>query len=220
MTIRWGYRYVWAGAEGSAVGPYYVPCESREEAEKALRKFSSEAVGQWDTALVWRTAAVPAGPWQEGDVVPSWGDRPLSTGEAAALNKEAVLSDGDDPSPQLIAGLLLLVLDAPGIPAEVIATWTPAEREQAVKWVSAEHLSASDNDDVERVPQPGFVTRAAEICANPVIAQLAVEAWLRHREEIALSADATSSWAASVAAARAQSAIAGLLVLLKDKAPS
>lgn len=26
-------------------------------------------------------------PWKEGDVIPSWGDRPLSAGEAADLNR-------------------------------------------------------------------------------------------------------------------------------------
>jgi hypothetical protein len=35
-----------------------------------------------------RTTAMTRRPWQEGDVIPSWGDRPLSAGEAESLNEE------------------------------------------------------------------------------------------------------------------------------------
>lgn len=39
----------------------------------------------------------------------------------------------------------------------VIANWTDRQREEAFEWACREHLSASDNDDVERLPCPADV---------------------------------------------------------------
>ena len=116
--------------------------------------------------------------------------------------------------PEVLADILSLVAGVM-IPAEVIATWTTAERKDACEWAAAEHLHASDNDDVQRVPQPLFVHRAAEVCGNPAMAQIAVESWLTCKEMVrspGLLEDPAES-----AIAGAQMAITGLLVLLKGQ---
>jgi hypothetical protein len=121
-----------------------------------------------------------------------------SAGEAESETRPEVLAD------------LLILAGGTVIPARVIATWTPQEREEAVAWAAAEHLSASDNP-VVRPPQPPFVLRAAEICASPALAQLAVEAWTAHREVLRYAAAAGEDGATE---RFAQDAVTGLLVLL------
>jgi hypothetical protein len=118
-----------------------------------------------------------------------------------------------ETSPEVLADILSLVTNVM-IPAGVIATWTVREREQAVKWAAAEHLSASDNDDVKRAPQPPFVARAAELAASPALAQLAVEAWTQYREQ----GEFSSGW--EDVYEMAQGAVTGLLVLLGGRQPS
>jgi hypothetical protein len=94
------------------------------------------------------------------------------------------------------------------IPAAVIATWTQAERDRALEWAAAERLSAPGSP-VTRVRQPDAVRRAADICASPVMAQLAVEEWTRHREALRYA------WgAADDTEQKAQAALTGLIVLL------
>lgn len=117
-----------------------------------------------------------------------------------------------ETSPEVLADILSLTTSVM-IPAGVIATWTRAERERAVEWAAAEHLEASDNDEVKRVPQPGFVKRATEIARSPVMAQLAVEAWTQYRER----GEFSSGWADVYNVA--QDAVTGLLVLLGDRQP-
>jgi len=120
--------------------------------------------------------------------------------------------------PEVLADILSLVAGVM-IPAEVIATWTTQEREQAAKWAAAEHLHASDND-VRRIPQPLFVARAADICASPAMAQIAVESWVMAKEKLessgaACAEDLLEDTEPLVQAA--QDAITGLLVLLKSQ---
>jgi hypothetical protein len=116
----------------------------------------------------------------------------------------------NDLHPQVTSDLLSLVMQ-PAIPAEVIATWTPREREEAARWASAGHLAASDNFRVKRLPQPGFVARAAEICGSPAKAQLAVEAWTQYRERGEFSAGWQDVYEV------AQDAVTGLLALLGSR---
>lgn len=52
---------------------------------------------------------------------------------------------------------LLLLCGGHGVTAEVIAGWSDEECQQAEDWAGREHLAASDNDDVERVPMPAHV---------------------------------------------------------------
>ena len=65
----------------------------------------------------------------------------------------------DQPcEPDVLADLLSLVMQ-PGPPAEVIATWTSAERIDVEAWAAREHLSASDNK-CERLSMPAVLVRA------------------------------------------------------------
>ena len=53
---------------------------------------------------------------------------------------------------------LLMLCGGHDVPREAVTGWTDQQCEQAEDWASREHLNASDNDDVERVPMPPHVT--------------------------------------------------------------
>jgi hypothetical protein len=121
---------------------------------------------------------------------------------------------------QVVSDLISLV-NGVMIPPGVIATWTPAEREEAARWASGEHLAASDNTGVRRTEQPGFVALATGITANPALAQLAVEGWAQHKQLLEEGGDFDDQDARELATAEAaQAAITGLLVLLESRAPA
>lgn len=184
--IEWGCKYRLKHSEVThRPGDWsYAPAENLEEAREDVRHF--EESGKFDAGLIWHTAAVLPGPWQ--DWVPP---QP---------------QDGEEITPQVLSDMLLLVSDTP-VPPEVIATWTADEREVAGQWAAAEHLHASDNP-VKRMPKPDFVQRAEEICASAAQAQLAIEAWQGRT--------ATDAWMMNPAAVArmAREAITGLIVLL------
>lgn len=50
-----------------------------------------------------------------------------------------------DPSPEYMAEL-----------ERIVGTWTDEQVEEAEKWAGAEHLGASDNPGVKRLPRPTF----------------------------------------------------------------
>jgi hypothetical protein len=121
-------------------------------------------------------------------------------------------TEENEMSPEALADILSLTTGVM-IPAVVIATWTQAERDDdALEWAAAEHLSASDNAGVRRVPQPPFVHRAAEVCASPAMAQVAVDSWITCKEIVRVPG--VTGDPAESAIAGAQMAITGLLVLL------
>jgi hypothetical protein len=153
---------------------------------------------RWEITLGYRTMAAEPGPFTEY--------RPAQEPRAV---------DDGEVTPEVLADIISLA-NGVMIPPEVVATWTPAERELALKWASAEHLHASDHHAVRRVPEPGFVTRAEELTSSPALAQLAVEAWVRAKEEL------EHGWAGEslVDVRAAQDAITGLLVLLRNRQPS
>jgi hypothetical protein len=195
-SIEWSYQYN---------GGLRRECQAatRSEAEEIVRDFEDDDSGKWaDVTLTWRTAAVPAGPWTE-----------YRAGDKAGGTLAG------DASPEVIADILGLA--ARVIPPEVIATWTPAERERAAGWASAENFSA-DGNLAQRVPEPPFLARAAEICASPTLAQLAVEAWtarLTHLEG-GEHPGAELHYEHGITMMTARDAITGLLVLLRDRQPS
>jgi hypothetical protein len=121
----------------------------------------------------------------------------------------------NETSPEVLADILSLATGVM-IPAAVVATWTSNERAEAVEWALAEHLHASGNQ-VKRLPQPDLAKRTVEICASPAMAQLAVENWVKAKEQIEQS---RASCAGELLedtgplVAAAQAAITGLLVLL------
>ena len=203
-AVEWGYRSRLKRLPGTS-----HPGRRRELASRS-RKEAEETVAElladdgWEAEVIWRTAAVEPGPWHSY--------RPSVTDvlEKASSARE----DGEALTPQVLSDLLSLTEGA-AVPPEVIATWTEREREQAAAWAVSEHLHASDHPDVARLVIPPFVARTAEICASPALAQLAVEAWTRHREAIAVHDDPEKPWADNVAAGKAQDAITALLVLLK-----
>lgn len=51
----------------------------------------------------------------------------------------------------------LMLVGGHDVPREAVDGWTDAEAEAAEEWAAREHLRASDNDDVERVPMPACV---------------------------------------------------------------
>lgn len=116
----------------------------------------------------------------------------------------------EQDGPEVVADILCLATGVM-IPAGVIATWTPREREAAAAWAAAEHLHASDNP-VRRLPQPGFVLDAALACASVASAQLAVEGWAHYLTGLEERQGDVSHDQAVRAARRA---IAGLVTLLE-----
>lgn len=52
---------------------------------------------------------------------------------------------------------LLYLCGGHSVPASAVAAWSDAECQAAEDWAMREHLHASDNDDVERVPMPACV---------------------------------------------------------------
>jgi hypothetical protein len=61
-----------------------------------------------------------------------------------------------DVPPQEVLDLLGLVVENPPSLA-TIATWKPEERDAVAMWAGREHLAASDNDDVPRLPRPAVL---------------------------------------------------------------
>lgn len=52
---------------------------------------------------------------------------------------------------------LLSLCGGHGVDESDVATWTDEQCRQAEEWASREHLSASDNDEVGRIPMPAHV---------------------------------------------------------------
>lgn len=120
--------------------------------------------------------------------------------------------DEQETTPEVLRDLIAVVTGVM-IPAPVIATWTPAERREAEEWAASEHLRASDNTGIRRRKYPRHVQEAVVLAANPGMAQLAVEAWMNHKEQFerALGISLSPHRETIVVA---QAAITGLLVLL------
>ena len=120
-------------------------------------------------------------------------------------------------TPQTLADIITLTGTV--IPAAVIATWTQREQDQALDWAAAEHLHASDNAGVKRVPEPPLVTEACGIVHSAALAQLAVEDWVAAKRQC--EQDDWANWdeCATRLLGAGQRAITGLLVLLESKAP-
>jgi hypothetical protein len=51
---------------------------------------------------------------------------------------------------------ILLLVDV-DVPVETIMGWTCQQRDLAEDWAAAQHLVASDNDDIEIPPKPDFL---------------------------------------------------------------
>jgi hypothetical protein len=63
-----------------------------------------------------------------------------------------------DVAPGLLRDILLVVGE--DVPADVIAGWTGGQRHDVARYAAAEHLHASDNDDVRRLPRPAVLDGA------------------------------------------------------------
>jgi hypothetical protein len=181
---EYGYRARRVSPNAGERWPFERVASGLDSAQELAASAVTEEPG-WEAEVIVRDAA---GEWRKYEPEP----RP---------------ADGEDDglSPQVMSDLLSLVEETV-IPPEVIATWTPAERVLAARWAGAEYGNASDVP-VRRLPEPGFVTRAAEICGSPALAQLAVEAWTGRpsAHDYAESPEKL--------AAMAQEAITGLIVL-------
>ncbi len=57
----------------------------------------------------------------------------------------------------VVTALLLTEYDDHEALEQIVALWTPEQRREAFLWVMTEHVHASDNDDVERLPKPTHV---------------------------------------------------------------
>lgn len=183
-SIEYGYRARRVGQFRGDRWAIEAVCTDLDVATARAAEAVTEEPG-WESEAVWR---VPASEWRRHEPKP----RP---------------ADGEDDglSPQVMSDLLSLVEETV-IPPEVIATWTPAERVLAAKWAGAEYGNASDVP-VKRLPEPGFVTRAAEICGSPALAQLAVEAWTGRPSQFDYMDNPEKL------AAMAQDALTGLIVI-------
>lgn len=75
----------------------------------------------------------------------------------AHLDKEEKMRIESLPDdPEVTQSLLGLVMENPPS-LKTVAGWTPGQRRAAEDWAGREHLSASDNEDVERVRRPEFI---------------------------------------------------------------
>ena len=79
------------------------------------------------------------------------------TNERRRLELEAAAKPVIPPTLEEISDLLSLVMNT--VPLATISSWTPAMRKQAVEWAVAEHIHASDHDDVVRKPMPSFLEK-------------------------------------------------------------
>jgi len=210
--IEWGYRCrLLKHPSGPGAGRVTERSSAtRAEAEEDVAVFLEEPE-KWEAEVIWRTAEVKPGEWHSLRLTVT------DTLEKAGAARE----DGEEVTPQVLSDLLSLTASTV-IPPEVIATWTSREREEAVAWAAAEHLSASDNP-VKRLSQPGFVQRTAEICASPALAQLAAESWTGYLDLLRQSEPGVRPTeflnGAGEAAEIARDAITGLLVLLRSTGP-
>lgn len=196
-SIEWGIRQ--RHLPTGTIQEYYL--EDQEEAAGECSAMADLNPERWEITFGYRTRAVEAGPFTEYTV-------PVPRRHT-----------DDEVTPEALAGMISLAAGVM-IPAEVIATWTPADREDAAAWASGEHLIASDNPGIKRVPQPEMVARAVAIVQNPAMAQLAVEGWLRAKADV--EGGGFTSWdiAADTLTRAGQDAITGLLVLLRERQPS
>lgn len=82
-----------------------------------------------------------------------------SLAEAAAQDWPDAEGDLDAESEPLAPDALrdLLQLVSAEIPLETIESWTIDQRGHAEDWAATEHVYASDNDEVERLPMPEHV---------------------------------------------------------------
>lgn len=58
----------------------------------------------------------------------------------------------------------LMLCGGHDVPESAVAAWTDEQARQAQEWAITEHIAASDNDDVQRLPMPAWV---AEHPPNP-----------------------------------------------------
>lgn len=98
--------------------------------------------------------------------VPGILDRALGLEEG---HTPAELEEGDEPvTPDELRTVLLLVMHEEHVPSvEELGEWTQEERDEAAVWATVEHIAASDNDDLERLPKPERIVQI-EAKAGPV----------------------------------------------------
>ena len=84
-----------------------------------------------------------------------WG----ATHPPVAVGVEAIAPEADEPWTRNNERTLTLIYLCGGhsVPASAIAAWSDAECQAAEEWAAREHLHASDNDEVERVPMPACI---------------------------------------------------------------
>lgn len=198
--IEWGVRQ--RHLPTGTVQEYYL--EDQADAVDEYMHMADMNPDRWEITFGYRTMAAEAGEFTEC---------------TAAAGAKAKAKDGGEIRPEILSDMISMTGTV--IPPEVIATWTPAEREQAGEWVAAEYAHASDHQEVQRLPEPPFVTLAAEICGNPVMAQLASEQWVITRQQAAEHPSGPVDRETHAAVIfTAQAAITGLLVLLRERQPS
>lgn len=79
---------------------------------------------------------------------------------------ELAQAEGIDDEPEVnadtdMAYCALLLVGAPNVPEEAVASWSQDERNAAYDWAMARHIRASDND-VEVPPMPACVAAYLE----------------------------------------------------------
>lgn len=186
--FEWGYRYQRINKSNGREGRLFrTPVPTLSAARELVREYSDDS-GRWEVAVIWREPGTAEWHDYEPGGVP-----------------------GGEVDPQVLSDLLSLT-SAGVIPPAVIATWTTAERERAATWAAAEDLHASGHTEIARVPQPSVVAEAAELAANPAMAQLAVEGWTSVLENVERSGRAIPP-EMGMALGAARRAITGLLVL-------
>jgi hypothetical protein len=185
--IEYGYRARRVSPRTGSRWAIEAVCPDLDTAKHRAAGAVTEEPG-WESEVTWR---VPASPWQK------WDPRPEAEGSEFY---------GEILAPDVLSSLLMLVEPAV-IPPEVIATWTTGQRAEVQDWAAAEHLIASDNNDVKPREKPDLLDRAAEISSSPAMAQLAVEAWTGRPSQFDYMDNPEKL------TAMAQDAITGLVVL-------
>jgi hypothetical protein len=80
-----------------------------------------------------------------------------------------------DDKPEIVRDLLLLC--GVTVPLEIVAAQTSGARIQAARWAAGEHLRASDNFGVRRLPKPGWLRAFELLDSDETARQTALERW-------------------------------------------
>lgn len=136
--------------------------EIREPAVLEIQAGKRTITLRWETraegreliaAIARRNAALPG----DSGAIDSEPEREEAADELYRLTPAGQERAGAEYTPDAITVRDLLMLASVPVPVAAIGGWTAEQRREAAEWAAAEHLHASDNDGVRRLPVPAHV---------------------------------------------------------------